>query len=614
MSGFRARAVNPAGNLTASKQRALAADWPSERTICWKFVFYMLPSFILLVVFFFNFPAWAETSRSGFEAQDVTTALRQVFGYSDFLPTDKIKILAGNPGMTSPISQGFEGRTGHVTLFFDLHGPRKIALLMEPLRVPRDASAPLLAIYQLSNRSNALMVPLRFPYYETRLTVVVEAEGKLWGAQETFRANLNTGSAAGRSPCDDKPREKLARFTGPLLDNMASVFYSIKADIPLISVSLQQEMSWEPVLDRNCILSQPRAIRSVQLTYDGIDIADAEWGPGIAQPSIIVSIPAAQVGAPLTLRWQDTRGHHYTYASTVPEKFQSATTPLHAASLDGDLKTVQRLLATGADVNATLPNGWTALGFAVLKNHADIVALLLEHGADPNIRFQYSDTALMWAAYMGHAELFKMLLAQGADATARDTFGNNLFALAVQGARGPMVRGMPQRNIIPIVQTLAARGLVDRSEATLNALQVAADQDNYGAIKALIEGGFDPAINAGDTPLLVWAVKHGYTELVAEMLAKGAPVNVESKQCETPLLAAVSRSYAYKGDYEYRLERERTAMVKLLLQHGAKPLAKNKRGVDAFKAAESIEVYQKDEILNLLTRASVQGGESSQPP
>lgn len=161
-----------------------------------------------------------------------------------------------------------------------------------------------------------------------------------------------------------------------------------------------------------------------------------------------------------------------------------------------------------------------------------------------------------------------------------------------------MVKGMPQRNIIPIVRILAERGLVDRSEATLNALQVAAEQDNYGAIKALVEGGFVPTINAGDTPLLVWAVKHGYAELAAEMLAKGAPVNEESMQCETPLLAAVS------AGSEYRLELNRKAIVELLLRYGAKPQIRNKCGVDAFKAAESLKVYQKDEILNLLTSAA----------
>lgn len=301
----------------------------------------MRHSLILIVALLFNISAWAETSRSAFEAIDVPTALRQVFGRSDYLATDKIKIMAGNLGRTSSISRGFEGETGQVSLSFDLPGPRKIAILMEPLRVPRGASAPLLAIYRLSNLSNDLMVPLRFPYFETRITVVVEVEGKLWGAQETFRANLNRGSDAGREPCDDKPRDKLARFTGPLLDNTASVLYSTKTSVPLILVTLEQEMSWTPVLHQNCTLSQPRAIRSAQLAYDGTAVAEMEWGSGIAQPTIMVSMPTAKVGAPLTLRWQDTRGHHYAYASTVPEKYQSAITSLHTASLEGDLKTVQ---------------------------------------------------------------------------------------------------------------------------------------------------------------------------------------------------------------------------------------------------------------------------------
>jgi ankyrin repeat protein len=564
-------------------------------------------SLLVIAGLFFNVSAWAEPARSAFQAPDVATALREVFGRSGYVASDRIKIQDGLPGDTRDLAANrYGGDDGSVTVSVDFPGPRKIALLMEPMRARPDAPPPLLAIYHLSDRSNAIVVPVRFPYTDVRITAVAEAAGKLWGAQEVFyvRRASDPTERGGPGPCDDRPREALARFTGPALDNMARISYSAKTGVALIGVSVQHDMTWEPVLDiRNCTLAAPRAIRSAQLEYGGALVAEVEWGPGIARPTMRLAMPSARVGAPLTLRWQDTRGRRYAFSGTVPVAFQNGATPLHSASMNGDVATVRRLLAAGEDVNATLPNGWTPLGFAVVQNRSEVVQVLLDHGADPNVRFQYGDTALMWAAYTRQPALVTALLAHGAEGTARDEFGNNLFALAIHGARGAWVRTQARANLLPIVQTLIARGLVDHSDATLAAFQVAAEQDDYAVIKALIESGFDPTVNVGDTPLLIWAVKHGYVDLVGQMLADGAPVNIESKQCETPLIVAASRGF------EYRLELNRKAMVELLLRHGAKPLAKNKRGVDAFKAAESLKMYQKGEIVDLLSKAA--GGDGS---
>ena len=568
--------------------------------------------FLLFVSVFFNLPVWAQSPSAAFAAPDVATALQQVFGRSAYTVTDKIKIQEGLPGNARPLSaNGIGGDEGRVLLSFDLSGPRKIALLMEPVRARRDTAAPLVAIYHLSDQASAIVVPVRFPYVDVRMTVVVEAQDKLWGAQEQFIIKRASNSTEGVShdPCDGTPRDKLPRFTGPALDNQAHIFYSNKTGEPRIALSVQHQMSWEPVLDtRHCTVAMPRAIQSAQFEYDGAVVADAVWGSGVAQASMMLSLPAARVGAPLALRWQDTRGQRYTYVGTVPQTSQSDLTPLHAASEKGDLEAVRRLLATGSAVNATLPNGWTALGYAVANHRVEVAELLLSQAADPNIRFQYGDTALMWAVSTRHGELVTTLLAHGANGAVRDTFGNTLFALAVHGTKSVGLKTPPRPDKLPVIQILIARGLIDRADTTLTALQVAAEQDDYAVINALIESGFDPAVNVGKTPLIIWAVNNGYTDLATTLLAKGAPVNVESEQCETPLLAAVSRNR------NYRLERNRKAMVALLLKHGAKPLNKNQRGVDAFKAAEAIEVYQKDDILKLLTEATVERASTITPP
>lgn len=572
----------------------------------------MRACFFLLASIFFNFPVWAESPNAAFAAPDVATALNQVFGRSAYAVTDQIKIQSGSPGNARPIIANGFGDRGRVMLSIDFTGPLKVAVLMEPARPRREMPTPLLAVYRLAEIANEIVVPVHFPYTDVRMTVVVEAQGKLWGVREEFfiRRSSDSMEGGGRGPCEDKPRDKLPRFTGPALDNLAYVYYTTQKGVSFMSVGVQHQMNWAPVLDsRNCTLATPSAIQSARLEYDGTVQVEAEWGEGIEQPTIMLSLPTARVGDPLTLDWRDTRGVHYVYSTTLAEGVQVGLLPLHSASKKGDVDTVRRLLVEGASVNATLANGWTALGLAAANNQLEVVKVLLDHGADPNIRFQYGDTALMWAAYTRHLGVVETLLARGADGSMRDRYDNNLFSLTVHGAKGALLTPKSQPDIFPVVQLLLDRGLVDRSAATLSALQVAVEQNEYSVIKALVESGFNPPVYVGETPLLIWAVKQGYAELVADMLRKGAPVNVESQKCETPLLAALSRG-------EYRLERERKKMVGLLLEYGANPMYQNKRGVDAFKAVEAVEIYQKEAIIKLLTGATqaTRAGASHSPP
>jgi ankyrin repeat protein len=61
-------------------------------------------------------------------------------------------------------------------------------------------------------------------------------------------------------------------------------------------------------------------------------------------------------------------------------------TALMQAARGGDLEAVTWLLAHGADVHATGPNGYTAVIAAAFAGDADILGLLLDRGEDPNTR------------------------------------------------------------------------------------------------------------------------------------------------------------------------------------------------------------------------------------
>jgi len=94
-------------------------------------------------------------------------------------------------------------------------------------------------------------------------------------------------------------------------------------------------------------------------------------------------------------------------------------TMLHLATIENDEDTVRKLVAAGADVNATDSDGLTPLHCACAFN-ADgrIVALLVKHGADPHARAAGGTVPLHEAARHGHPKVVAYLLDQGVDVNA----------------------------------------------------------------------------------------------------------------------------------------------------------------------------------------------------
>lgn len=86
-------------------------------------------------------------------------------------------------------------------------------------------------------------------------------------------------------------------------------------------------------------------------------------------------------------------------------------TELHHAAHNGDIETVKKLLADGANINARGWSNWTPLHYAA-KRHYDIVKLLLAHGADVNADGA-GDTPLSLAIMNRKDEIVALLREQG---------------------------------------------------------------------------------------------------------------------------------------------------------------------------------------------------------
>src|SRR5262245_39373929 len=147
-------------------------------------------------------------------------------------------------------------------------------------------------------------------------------------------------------------------------------------------------------------------------------------------------------------------------------QIDSSRDALFAAIQRGAVADVERLLKSGASVNAVNAEGTPALMAAALFGDARMVGLLLEHGADPNRAGTAGTTALMWAvpdlakvrlllarganvnarsetertallvaaSYPGTVNLLQLLLESGGDLRAQDRAGTTALALAVRSA------------------------------------------------------------------------------------------------------------------------------------------------------------------------------------
>lgn len=160
-------------------------------------------------------------------------------------------------------------------------------------------------------------------------------------------------------------------------------------------------------------------------------------------------------------------------------------TPLIAAVQTGDVKAVRVVLAQRADVNATSPDGMTALHWAVQNNDLAIVEALLAAHANARAVTAYGIEPISLAAITGNAAIVERLLKAGADPN-----------VAMPDGVTPLMEAA--RNGTPdTVKVLLARGAkIDAKETARGqtALMWAAVEGNVAAIKTLVEAGAD--INA----------------------------------------------------------------------------------------------------------------------
>ena len=221
-----------------------------------------------------------------------------------------------------------------------------------------------------------------------------------------------------------------------------------------------------------------------------------------------------------------------------------------------DVKAFNALMASHADVNAALPDGATALSWAVFLDLKEPAEKLIAAGANVNSHSEYGETPLTLALNNGDAALVAELLKAGADPKAARWNGET-------------------------------------------ALMIAANVGSVPEVQLLLDSGAD--VNAAEShqgqTALMWAVAEGHADVAGLLIAKGANVNAASKGGSTALVFATNKNDAKSvellltagADINYALpdgtkmltvaaNAKASDVAGVLLDHGADPNVADKAG------------------------------------
>jgi ankyrin repeat protein len=254
---------------------------------------------------------------------------------------------------------------------------------------------------------------------------------------------------------------------------------------------------------------------------------------------------------------------------------RGGSTPLMFAARSGDVESVRLLLAAGANVNDSLPNGMSALVLAAHSGNGAAAQLLLEQGADPEAS-QIGYTALHAAVLRSDRSLVSALLAYGANPNSRITKGTplrrnsqdfNLPATLIGATPYWLAAKFLETDLMRVLVTGGADTGISLPDGTTSLMAAAGlkegngrDADRRGLM--VLDGGKLPAEDAvvetvevallhpagidsvnltGDTALHA-AASLGHDRVVQLLAERGASLNIKNGRGLTPLAILTRRN------------------------------------------------------------------------
>jgi ankyrin repeat protein len=259
------------------------------------------------------------------------------------------------------------------------------------------------------------------------------------------------------------------------------------------------------------------------------------------------------------------------------------TSPLHWAAYRVDREVVEALLKKGARVDVVNRYGSTPLAEAVRVANAQLVEMLLNAGANANLANEDDQTPLMLAARTGNVTVARLLVQHGADVNRRERYRDQSPVMwAAAEGHADMVRFLVETGA-----DLALRARANdwpsqisneprvqyRPTGGLTPLLYAARAGCLGCVKAILDGGanIDRPNPDGMTPMMM-ALDNGHPDVALYLLQRGANPHTWDWWGRTPLYVAVT----LRGGPDSRpgaRPPESLALINALLDAGVNPNA-----------------------------------------
>ena len=279
-------------------------------------------------------------------------------------------------------------------------------------------------------------------------------------------------------------------------------------------------------------------------------------------------------------------------------------TPLLFAARENCLKCLPVLIEAGADLNATTPDGISAVVLALINGHYDVAGALLEAGTDPKLADVSGRTALYAAIdfntmvksnrpapkvlenRLTGLDVARIALERGADVNAplkrlppyrakldrgNDTMlggGTTAFLRAAKAGDLPAMKLLlangadptlaPTRSRINPLMAAAGLGTAEQDTTGRSKTQAQAIE----AIQLLIDQGLDVNAQASDgQTALHGAAMQGFDDVIKFLVTKGARPDVADSDGFTPLDVALGKAGGFGFSGREGVVREGTAAL-----------------------------------------------------
>jgi uncharacterized protein len=241
----------------------------------------------------------------------------------------------------------------------------------------------------------------------------------------------------------------------------------------------------------------------------------------------------------------------------VNASLPDGATALHWAVYEDEKEAVDLLIRAGARVNTANELGATPLWVACAEGRAAMIDVLLRAGADPNLALHTGETPLMTLARTGNLPAVRRLLASGANVNAKESSRSQTALMWAISERHSDVASM----LVEFGADVNARTSVRRMLVNSGADGTARVSSNRVDLFDEEQGGFTP---------ILFAARDGDAASARMLLEKGANANDKTPTGATTLVIAA-----------FSLQ---PAVASVLLDHGADPNASG-AGYTALHAA-----------------------------